>query len=84
MAAYVGCIAGASMKDDYLSKLRTAGFDDICIERESNVPVSFSSADPIGAELIDQTKLPLDELSRLTADTVVSINLSATKAIETT
>jgi arsenite methyltransferase len=32
--AYVGCVAGASLKEDYLRQIREAGFADVRIERE--------------------------------------------------
>ena len=32
--AYVGCVAGASMKDEYLSLIRSAGFTDVSVLEE--------------------------------------------------
>jgi arsenite methyltransferase len=39
MLLWVGCIAGALEENDYLAKLKDAGFDDVSIEptREYNV-----------------------------------------------
>ncbi|MGE5196942.1 MAG: arsenite methyltransferase [Deltaproteobacteria bacterium] len=37
--AYVGCIAGAILKDEYLNFIRIAGFQDIKVISESSYPV---------------------------------------------
>ncbi|RJO65707.1 MAG: methyltransferase domain-containing protein [Candidatus Omnitrophota bacterium] len=37
--AYVGCLAGAIKKDDYLSFIKQAGFQDIKVMSESSYPV---------------------------------------------
>ena len=38
--AYVGCVAGAVMKEDYLRAIREAGFADIKIVGETTFPIS--------------------------------------------
>lgn len=38
--AYVGCIAGASMQDDYLGGIKAVGFDKVEIINESKIDVS--------------------------------------------
>lgn len=35
MAAYVACVAGASLKDEYLDAIRGAGFQDVCVVGET-------------------------------------------------
>ncbi len=37
--AYVGCLAGAVMKDEYLKLITKAGFEDVLVVSESNYPV---------------------------------------------
>jgi ubiquinone/menaquinone biosynthesis C-methylase UbiE len=37
--AYVGCLAGAIKKDEYLDFIRIAGFQDIKVLSESNYPM---------------------------------------------
>jgi len=39
VAAYVGCIAGAMLKDDYLAAIGKAGFQDVKILEETVFPV---------------------------------------------
>jgi hypothetical protein len=39
--AYVGCVAGASMKEDYLQLMRDAGFADVEIVAENSYDVGL-------------------------------------------
>ena len=38
--AYVGCIAGASLREEYLELMRAAGFRDVQIVQESRYPAA--------------------------------------------
>jgi SAM-dependent methyltransferase len=42
--AYVGCVAGALKKDDYLAAVRSAGFHDIRISQETAADTAVSGA----------------------------------------
>ena len=37
--AYIGCLAGAVMKDEYLEIIRSAGFQDVTVAAQSGFPV---------------------------------------------
>jgi arsenite methyltransferase len=50
VAAYVGCVAGASMRDDYLASMRTAGFRDIAVVQENAYTVALESASDLYQE----------------------------------
>lgn len=63
--AYVGCIAGASQKEDYLSMMRTAGFRDVEIVDERVYDV--------GMDLLGE------ELSREALEAVTSVKVRAVK-----
>ncbi|MDD4894020.1 MAG: arsenite methyltransferase [Candidatus Omnitrophica bacterium] len=43
--AYVGCLAGAIMKDDYLSFIKKAGFRDVEVVSQANYPVEAMAND---------------------------------------
>jgi hypothetical protein len=47
VSAYVGCIAGAIPKDEYLETITAAGFRDVGTAEESSFPVSCFSGDPV-------------------------------------
>ena len=45
MAAYVGCVAGVSLKDEYLAMLRMAGFDRVDVVGEKSAAAMLGVAD---------------------------------------
>jgi SAM-dependent methyltransferase len=79
--AYVSCIAGASLKSDYLSAIRSAGFEDVKVVAEDQLPLDFVAGDPNIQATIKQLKLPPTELQRL-AGSVVSDKISAIKPVK--
>ncbi len=75
--AYVGCIAGADLKEDYLRKIKQAGFRNIEVVAENHMPELFLDEPDVKAFVEDQkmTKKEIAEIS----DAVVSIKVSAKK-----
>jgi SAM-dependent methyltransferase len=45
VSAYVGCVAGASLRDEYLSHLRAAGFVDVEVVQERRYTVGLEDGD---------------------------------------
>jgi len=48
--AYVGCLVGAAMKDDYLDYIKKAGFKDVRVVSQSNYPVDAMFSELKSAE----------------------------------
>ena len=64
MAAYVGCVAGASLLDDYLSYMKEAGFEDIRVAESQQAVESLPEDDPIVLSVLEGTgSCCVDELS---------------------
>jgi SAM-dependent methyltransferase len=78
VAAYVGCLSGAIMKDAYIATIRAAGFDDVRIVEESSFPLDYMASDPSAQAIRDSINLTPDELRDL-ADSVVSIKVAGKK-----
>jgi len=76
--AYVGCVSGAIKKDEYLQKMRSAGFQDVRVINETLFPVEIVADDPTVKEIIDNLGIRVDEARRI-ANSVVSIKVSAIK-----
>ncbi len=76
--AYVGCVAGASLKDEYLGEIEAAGFADIKVLDEVNFPVEFVADNPAVKEIIRNMNLTADKLRDL-ATAVASIKIAAVK-----
>ena len=75
--AYVGCVAGADLKEDYLSKIKMAGFGNVEVVAENHLPEMFLEEPDVKAFVEEQnmTKKEIADIS----DAVVSIKVSAIK-----
>lgn len=76
--AYVGCLAGAIMKDEYLKTIKAAGFRKVKIVEETVFPIDCMGNDPTALGLIKGSGTSLRELSEV-ADSVLSAKVSAVK-----
>jgi arsenite methyltransferase len=75
--AYVGCVAGADSKDEYLRKIKAAGFGQVEIVSENHLPEMFQDEPDIKA-FVEEQKLTQKEVASI-SDAVVSIKVSAMK-----
>jgi arsenite methyltransferase len=78
VAAYVGCVAGAIPKKEYLEAIRVAGFKETKILDEATFPTEFLANDPTTREVVKNLKLSRAKAKDL-ANSVVSIKVSAVK-----
>jgi arsenite methyltransferase len=80
IAAYTACVAGASIKEEYLDAVRSAGFTDIKIVDVKYFDVDFVELLP---EIEEQAKsLGLDHQNLVEiADSILSMRLTATKPL---
>ena len=78
VAAYVGCIAGAITKKEYLEAIREAGFEETKVVGEAAFSTELLANDPTAREIAKNLKLSREKASDL-ANSVVSIKVSAVK-----
>lgn len=78
IAAYVGCISGAMMKDEYIEVIREAGFHEAKIIDETVFPIEYMANDPTAKAIISKTKTSTEEIKEL-ANSVISIKVHAVK-----
>jgi len=76
--AYVGCVAGASLKHTYLQMIETAGFSDVQVLEESAFATDKMPDDPMLQSVVSEVKVYTEELLHL-GRTVVSVKITATK-----
>jgi arsenite methyltransferase len=79
IAAYIGCVAGAALREDYLEAMRQAGFNDVTVQGEAPFPVDCITTDPMLAGLAESLNLSMEELARQAAETVLSVRVSGIK-----
>jgi hypothetical protein len=76
--AYVGCVSGALLKEEYLRKITEAGFKETRIMGESIFPIEFIMNDPVAKETINDLGLTPEEVENA-ANSVASIKVHAVK-----
>jgi ubiquinone/menaquinone biosynthesis C-methylase UbiE len=76
--AYVGCIAGASLKREYLGAIETAGFQNVKVIEESSFPVDNMFSDPVAQEIFKSLNLTPEKAKEL-AGTIKSVKVSGIK-----
>jgi arsenite methyltransferase len=80
VAAYVGCLAGASLKENYLGMLRRAGFTDVQVVGESPFDIGDMAHDPMVKAILEEAQLS-PEAAREAGRSVVSLKVIAIKPV---
>jgi arsenite methyltransferase len=80
VAAYVGCIAGALMKDEYIGTIESVGFEDVKVLEETSFPIECMTNDSRAPTIIKDSEVTPDMLGN-SARSVVSVKVSATKPL---
>ena len=76
--AYIGCIAGAEKRQDYLNHIKKAGFNKVEIVEETKLPFEVLVSDATAQQVIKQLKITKQKAKEI-FDSVVSIKVTATK-----
>jgi arsenite methyltransferase len=76
--AYVGCLAGAVRKDDYIAFIKDAGFKDIEVVGEANYPIAAMANDATAKAVINDMSIKDSDLSEI-ENAVVSVKIHAVK-----
>jgi len=76
--AYVGCLSGAILKDEYVNGIKEAGFQEIKVIDETSFPIECMANDPTAKALIENLRIPRQRISEI-ANSVTSIKISAVK-----
>jgi arsenite methyltransferase len=76
--AYIGCVAGAEKKNDYINQIKQAGFQDVKIVEETVLPYEALVSDATAQQIMKQLNITKKEAAELFG-AAVSIKVSATK-----
>jgi len=76
--AYIGCLAGAIMKEDYLEIIRNVGFQDVSVVAETSFPIESLLSETAGSDIIAKPQISTEQLNEI-ASSVLSIKVSAVK-----
>lgn len=78
--AYVGCLAGAIMKDEYIGYIKEAGFKEIKIIGQTNYPIEAMANDVTAQVVKNNPSVTQDNLKGI-ENSVASIKVSAAKPL---
>ncbi len=76
--AYIGCLSGAIMKDEYLGAIKAAGFQEVRIVDETSFPIECMANDPTAKAIIKNSKIPPQKVEEI-AGSVLSIKVYGVK-----
>ncbi|MCX5999473.1 MAG: arsenite methyltransferase [Chloroflexi bacterium] len=76
--AYVGCLAGATKRDEYLGAIRGAGFDDVTVIEQTFFPVELMVNDPTAKALMGDLGMSVEMLHDV-GRSVASVKVSGIK-----
>jgi len=76
--AYVGCISGAMLKDEYIGVIGETGFREVKIVGEAVFPSEYIASDPTVKAIINQMNVPAEKIKDI-AGSVVSIKVQGIK-----
>jgi arsenite methyltransferase len=76
--AYVGCLSGALLKDEYIKTIKAAGFKDVRTIDEASFPMEFIANDPTAKEVIKNSKISPEKV-REVASSIMSIKVYGIK-----
>ena len=76
--AYIGCLSGAIMRDDYIGAITAAGFQEIRIVDETPFPVQSILNDPTAKAIIEALRIAPETVEEV-AGSVVSLKVHGVK-----
>ena len=76
--AYIGCLAGAIMKQEYLQIIANVGFTDVSVAAESSFPVQSLLCSSGGSAAIEMPQFSPEQQKEI-AELVLSIKVNARK-----
>jgi sugar phosphate isomerase/epimerase len=80
VAAYVGCIAGAVKRAEYLDAIKASGFEGIEVVEEKEFPVKLMANDPAGKAVMESMDLSEVDAAEV-GGTVASVSVHAVKPL---
>jgi arsenite methyltransferase len=76
--AYIGCLSGAVLKDEYIGVIKDAGFKDVETIDETAFPIECITNDPTAQAVMEDLKISPEEARGL-AHSIVSIKVYGIK-----
>lgn len=79
--AYIGCLSGAIMKDEYIGAIKEAGFQEVRILEEKPFPLDCMANDSTAQAIMKALNLPWEKVKEVESS-VISVNVHGVKPKE--
>ncbi|MEM3699957.1 MAG: arsenite methyltransferase [Candidatus Bathyarchaeia archaeon] len=76
--AYVSCVSGAMMKEEYLELIKNAGFSDVKLVEENRFPMDFLFNDSCAEDIVKDLNISMEEAKKFTSS-IASITVYGVK-----
>ncbi len=76
--AYIGCVSGAMMKDEYIETIREAGFQEVKILEETHFPSEYILDNPTIKDIMEKSNISPEKMREL-ASSIMSIKVYGAK-----
>jgi hypothetical protein len=76
--AYIGCVSGAVMKNEYINLIKDAGFRTVKVVEETLFPIDFVADDPTVKAVIKKSNISVKKAKQF-AGSVLSIKVRGIK-----
>ncbi len=80
IGAYIGCLCGAVMKDEYLNAIKKAGFSDVKVLDEFSYPVELIDNNQTVKAIVEYFNISI-EMIKDVAESIVSIKVQGKKSV---
>ena len=81
VAAYVSCVAGAALKDEYIENIKAAGFKEVTVVDETSFPSDYAVTDPTIQALANDFGISKADLKKL-GSSIKSVKVHAVKPVK--
>jgi SAM-dependent methyltransferase len=79
--AYVSCVSGALLKEDYIEAIKTEGFQKVEVLDEAPFPSDYLNLDPLIESIKTYIRVSSKEIKDI-ASSIVSLKISGVKSLE--
>ena len=79
--AYIGCVAGAITKTEYMKAIKTAGFEKVRVVSEDTYPLDLFLDDPTAKSIMADLQITSEQAKDLTAS-IASVKVQGIKPIQ--
>ena len=76
--AYVGCLSGAIMRDEYVAAIKAAGFQDVRIIDEVSFPIDCMINDPTAKAIMENLEIPPEKVKAI-GNSIISVKVHGIK-----